>query len=86
MRTRACVTCLAIALVQAMLFPLPAHAQTTGTPMTVWSFLGVPNPFGTNAAAQQSDNPAIQAAAKAKAAKHEICKKKAAIKFLAGLG
>ena len=85
-RTRACVTGLAIALVQAMLFPLPAHAQTTGTPMTVWSFLGVPNPFGTNAAAQQSDNPAIQAAAKAKAAKHEICKKKAAIKFLAGLG
>ena len=86
MRTRACVTGLAIALVQAMLFPLPAHAQTTGTPMTVWSFLGVPNPFGTNAAAQQSDNPAIQAAAKAKAAKHEICKKKAAIKYLAGLG
>jgi hypothetical protein len=85
-RTRACVTGLAIALVQAMLFPLPAHAQTTGTPMTVWSFLGVPNPFGTNAAAQQSDNPAIQAAAKAKAAKHEICKKKAAIRFLAGLG
>jgi hypothetical protein len=86
MRWRACVAGLAIALVQAMLFPLPAHAQTTGTPMTVWSFLGVPNPFGTNAAAQKSDNPAIQAAAKAKAAKHEICKKKAAIKFLAGLG
>ena len=86
MRTRACVAGLAIALVQAMLFPLPSQAQTTGTPMTVWSFLGVPNPFGTNAAAQQSENPAIQAAAKAKAAKHEICKKKAAIKFLAGLG
>ena len=86
MRWRACVAGLAIALVQAMLFPPPAHAQTTGTPMTVWSFLGVPNPFGTNAAAQQSGNPAIQAAAKAKAAKHEICKKKAAIKYLAGLG
>ena len=86
MRTRACVAGLAIALLQAMLFPPPAHAQTTGTPMTVWSFLGVPNPFGMNAAAQQSENPAIQAAAKAKAAKHEICKKKAAIKFLAGLG
>ena len=86
MRWRACVAGLAIALVQAMLFPPPAHAQTTGTPMTVWSFLGVPNPFGTNAAAQQSANPAIQAAAKAKAAKHEICKKKAAIKYLAGLG
>ena len=85
-RTRACVAGLAIVLVQAMLFPLPAQAQTAGTPMTVWSFLGVPNPFGTNAAAQKSDNPAIQAAAKAKAAKHEICKKKAAIKFLAGLG
>jgi len=86
MRTRACVAGLAIALVQAMLFAPPAHAQTTGTPTTVWSFLGVPNPFGTNAAAQQSANPAIQAAAKAKAAKHEICKKKAAIKYLAGLG
>jgi hypothetical protein len=86
MRTRACVAGLAIALVQAMLFPPSAHAQTTGTPTTVWSLLGVPNPFGTNAAAQQSANPAIQAAAKAKAAKHEICKKKAAIKYLAGLG
>jgi hypothetical protein len=86
MRTRACVAGLAIALVQAMLSAAPAQAQTTGTPTTVWSFLGVPNPFGTNAAAQQSGNPAIQAAAKAKAAKHEICKKKAAIKYLAGLG
>jgi hypothetical protein len=85
-RTRARVAGLAIVLVQAMLFPLPSQAQTTGTPMTAWSFLGVPNPFGTNAAAQKSDNPAIQAAAKAKAAKHEICKKKAAIKYLAGLG
>jgi hypothetical protein len=86
MRGRACVAGLAIALVQGMLGAPPAQAQTTGTPTTVWSFLGVPNPFGTNAAAQQSSNPAIQAAAKAKAAKHEICKKKAAIQYLAGLG
>jgi hypothetical protein len=35
---------------------------------------------------QESTNPAIKAAAKAKAAKHKICKKKAAIKYLAGLG
>jgi hypothetical protein len=86
MRTSACVAGLAIALVQATLCATPAHAQTTAAPTTVWSFLGVPNPFGMNAAAQQSANPAIQAAAKAKAAKHEICKKKAAIKYLAGLG
>ena len=86
MRTRACVAALAIALVQATLSTMPAHSQTTGTPMTMWSFMGVPNPFGTNAAAQQSANPAIQAAAKAKAAKHEICKKKAALKYLAGIG
>ena len=86
MRTRACVAGLVVALVQVMPCTSPAQAQTTGTPTTVWSFLGVPNPFGTNAAAQQSGNPAIQAAAKAKAAKHEICKKKAAIKYLAGLG
>ena len=31
MRTSACVAGLVIALVQAMLFPPPAHAQTTGT-------------------------------------------------------
>lgn len=86
MRTGACVAGLAIALVQATCCATPAHAQTTAAPTTVWSFLGVPNPFGLNAAAQQSANPAIQAAAKAKAAKHEICKKKAAIKYLAGLG
>ena len=72
MRTRACVAGLAIALVQAAFSAGPAQAQTTGTPTTVWSLLGVPNPFGTNAAAQQSANPAIQAAAKAKAANHEI--------------
>ena len=86
MRTVACVAGLAIAIVQATLCATPADAQTTGTPTTMWSFLGVPNPFGMNAAAQQSANPAIQAAAKAKAAKHEICKKKAALKYLAGLG
>lgn len=85
-RTRPCVAALTLALVQATLCPPPAQAQTTGPPPTVWSFLGVPNPFGMNAADQQSANPAIQAAAKAKAAKHEICKKKAAIKYLAGLG
>ena len=85
-RTRARVAGLALAVVQATFCPPPAPAQTTAPPTTVWSFLGVPNPFGMNAADQQSANPAIQAAAKAKAAKHEICKKKAAIKYLAGLG
>jgi hypothetical protein len=85
-RTRACVAGLAIALGQVISGSPATHAQTTGTPTTIWSFMGVPNPFGANAAAQQSPNPAIQAAAKAKAAKHEICKKKAAIQYLAGLG
>jgi hypothetical protein len=65
--------------------PATAFGQTTGS-ATIWSFMGVPNPFGINAADQQSANPAIQAAAKAKAAKHEICKKKKAIAYLAGLG
>jgi hypothetical protein len=55
-------------------------AQTSGG--TLWSFLGIP----TNAADQASSNPAIAAAAKAKAAKHEICKKKKAIEYLAGMG
>jgi len=85
-RARAYLAGLTLALVQATLCAPPAQAQTTAPPTTMWSFLGVPNPFGINAADQQSANPAIQAAAKAKAAKHEICKKKAAIKYLAGLG
>ena len=54
----------------------PAHGQS---PPTLSSFLGI-------GADQQSSNPAIQAAAKAKAAKHKICKKKAAIQYLAGMG
>jgi len=86
MRTRACVAGLVIALTEVISGGSATHAQTTSTPTTIWSFMGVPNPFGANAAAQQSSNPAIQAAAKAKAAKHEICKKKAAIQYLAGLG
>ena len=55
----------------------PATAQTSSP--TIWSFLGI-------GADQNSANPAIQAAAKAKAAKHEICKKKRAPQYLAGLG
>lgn len=54
-----------------------AMAQTE--PTTLWSFLGI-------GADQNSSNPAIQAAAKAKAAKHAICKKKKAIQYLAGMG
>ena len=54
----------------------PVHGQT---PPTLSSFLGI-------GADQQSSDPAIQAAAKAKAAKHKICKKKAAIQYLAGMG
>ena len=46
---------------------------------TIWSFLGV-------GSAQNSSDPAIAAAAKAKAAKHKICKKKKALKYLAGMG
>lgn len=56
---------------------VPAHGQST-TP-TLGSFLGI-------GADQQSSNPAIQAAAKAKAAKHQICKKKKALQYLAGMG
>lgn len=76
---------LILAAALCLLLPANAFGQTTGS-TTIWSFLGVPNPFGINAADQQSANPAIQAAAKAKAAKHEICKKKKAIAYLAGLG
>jgi len=56
-------------------FASSATAQTS----TVWSMLGI-------GADQQSSDPAIQAAAKAKAAKHKICKKKKALQYLAGMG
>ena len=75
LRIRACVAGLAIVLSYGVLVETPAVAQTT----TIWSMLGIPN-------AQQSTNPAIQAAAKAKAAKHQIHKKKSALKYLAGIG
>jgi hypothetical protein len=80
------VVVLAVLLSLGCLFGSTAEAQTAAAPLTIWSFLGVPNPLGMNAAAQQSANPAIQAAAKAKAAKHEIPKKKAALRYLAGIG
>ena len=67
-------------IVAAWLSATNAVAQTSGG--TLWDFLGIP----TNAAAQASSNPAIAAAAKAKAAKHEICKKKKALQYLAGMG
>lgn len=54
-----------------------ARAQTASP--TIWSFLGI-------GADQNSSNPAIKAAAKAKAAKHEICKKKKALQYLATMG
>ena len=85
-RNRACVAVFAVAFSIGWLFGPTAEAQTAAAPLTVWSFLGVPNPLALNAAAQQSANPAIQAAAKAKAAKHEIPKKKAALRYLAGIG
>ena len=85
-RVRACVVVLAVLLSLGCLFGSTAEAQTAAAPLTIWSFLGVPNPLAMNAAAQQSANPAIQAAAKAKAAKHEIPKKKAALRYLAGIG
>jgi len=69
--------CVVVSLCVAMwLVTSPAHGQE---PATLSSFLGI-------GADQQSSNPAIQAAAKAKAAKHKICKKKAAIQYLAGMG
>jgi hypothetical protein len=64
--------CGAIALTAAL-----AYGQSA--PPTLGSFLGI-------GADQQSSNPAIQAAAKAKAAKHQICKKKKALQYLAGMG
>lgn len=69
--------CVVVSLCGAIwLVAAPAHGQS---PPTLSSFLGI-------GADQQSSNPAIQAAAKAKAAKHKICKKKAAIQYLAGMG
>jgi hypothetical protein len=69
--------CVVMSLCAAMwLVAAPVHGQT---PPTLGSFLGI-------GADQQSSDPAIQAAAKAKAAKHKICKKKAAIQYLAGMG
>jgi hypothetical protein len=52
-----------------------ASAQSS----TIWSFLG----FGS---AQNSSDPAIAAAAQAKAAKHKIHKQKKALAYLAGMG
>lgn len=84
---RACVAVVAVLFsAGSVLAPTTVEAQTAAAPLTIWSFLGVPNPLALNAAAQQSANPAIQAAAKAKAAKHEIPKKKAALRYLAGIG
>lgn len=84
---RACVAIVAVVwTVGSVLPPTKVEAQTAAAPLTIWSFLGVPNPLAMNATAQQSANPAIQAAAKAKAAKHEIPKKKAALRYLAGIG
>jgi hypothetical protein len=57
--------------------PSSCCGQTTSP--TLWSFLGI-------GADQNSANPAIKAAAKAKAAKHQICKKKKALQYLAGMG
>ncbi len=56
---------------------LTSHAQEA--PTTIWSSLGI-------GADQYSQNPAIKAAAKAKAAKHKICKKKKALEYLANMG
>jgi len=58
---------------------VPAAARGQEAPTTIWQMLGI-------GADQYSDNPAIKAAAKAKAAKHEICKKKRALEYLAGMG
>ncbi len=78
MLTGACVAAV-VELSHGFLAGGLAEAQTAAAPITIWSFLGVPNPLAMNAVAQQSANPAIEAAAKAKAANHEIHKKKAAL-------
>lgn len=85
LRTRAGMRCTRILACAAVMLAgwlsaAPCAAQTSGG--TLWDFLGIP----TNAAAQASSNPAIAAAAQAKAAKHEICKKKKALQYLAGMG
>jgi len=70
------VSCLRGVAVVACVVLWAGEAAAQGT---IWSFLG----FG---AAQQSSNPAIAAAAKIKAAKHDICKKKKALRYLGNLG
>ncbi len=71
-RARLGAVCCALAV---MISASEVRAQTG----TIWSFLGV-------GAAQNSSDPAIAAAAKAKAAKHKICKKKKSLQYLSGLG
>ena len=62
----------------AAMVALPC-SESSAQQATLWSFLG----FG---AAQNSSDPAIAAAAKAKAAKHKICKQKKALQYLASMG
>ena len=59
----------------------PAWGQSSGSSSSggFLSNLGIESPL-------KSSDPAIKAAAKAKAAKHKIHKKKGALKYLAGLG
>jgi hypothetical protein len=70
---------IATALVAGVVAGVAPSAAAQTTSPTLWSFLGI-------GADQNSSNPAIQAAAKAKAAKHEICKKKKALQYLATMG
>ena len=66
----------------ALAIALCAEARGQSTSSSSGGFL---SGFGFEAPLNSSD-PAIKAAAKAKAAKHKIHKKKAALKYLAGLG
>ena len=75
MGTRRGGLCRALLVVLACAWAAEAAAQAP----TIWSFLGI-------GSAQQSSNPAIAAAAKLKAAKHDICKKKKALQYLGNLG
>ena len=72
-----CLFRLSILVLWVVLPTVTALAQEA--PTTIWQSLGI-------GADQYSQNPAIKAAAKAKAAKHEICKKKKALEYLANLG
>ena len=71
--------CFAFALLGSPCAPAWAQSSSGSSSGGFLSSLGIQSPLN-------SSDPAIKAAAKAKAAKHKIHKKKGALKYLAGLG